>query len=619
MLRRAGLLALLRFASAASLADVKHVVMLMQENRSFMHYLGTLKGVRGFADPNVQINPNGLPVWYQYNRDVSSLTNDTDYLLPYWLNYLGGDWPNRTQCLSPGSNLWLPTQIAYNGGLNNLWPSSSAPQAWAYYKRQDIPFHYALADSFTVADHYQAGVMSATDPNRWMWQSGSINVPGGPQPLGAGGVVLDDNQTPGCEATDLNCVPLYWPATAEYYDAAGVDWGVFMNEYDYVTNNGLFYFDTFQNAPENSSLYQRGLAFSDQNSLDGFYSAAANGTLPEISWIFPPGAVNDGAWFMKNIVDAVTQGPNWDSTVLLICYDEGGGFGDTVWYHSPEGTAGEWFEDPYGELGYQFSGPGVRIPLFIISPFTRGGRVFTEHADHNSHILFVEQYLTAKGYENITTTQMSDWRRTHMSNLLNAFDFDNPDYSIPDLPSSPYPYTDDDGNIVGTYVACEATYSDVDPPVPYGNQTLEDSLYFEDGWKQVYGYLTEGHYLVFETNGFALTNPGTNDSSDVTTTAATTDHENISQRWILHALSDADDDFGKFEISSAADGRYITVDASLTSGNSTAGVFGIAYIGGGGYTLQNSEGKYLSVGSSDSLELASSGSSWGIYSVTYHS
>lgn len=65
-----------------------------------------------------------------------------------------------------------------------------------------------------------------------------------------------------------------------------------MNEYNYVTNNGLFYFSEFQNAPVNSSLYQRGLAFSDENSLDGFYAAAANGTLPEVSWIFPPGAVN---------------------------------------------------------------------------------------------------------------------------------------------------------------------------------------------------------------------------------------------------------------------------------------------------------------------------------------
>lgn len=82
------------------------------------------------------------------------MTNETDYLLPYWLNYMGDDWPNRTQCLNPGSNEWLPTQTAFNGGLNDQWPAASAPQAYGYYKREDIEFHYALADAFTVADHY---------------------------------------------------------------------------------------------------------------------------------------------------------------------------------------------------------------------------------------------------------------------------------------------------------------------------------------------------------------------------------------------------------------------------------------------------------------------------------
>lgn len=127
---------------------------------------------------SAKVPSQGLPyTWVAQqhrNRNVSTLTDATDYLLPYWLNYLGGDWPNRTQCLSPGSNLWLPTQAAFNGGLNDMWAvgvqssldpnlaqltslcwqTSSAPQAWGYYKREDIPFHYALADTFTVADHY---------------------------------------------------------------------------------------------------------------------------------------------------------------------------------------------------------------------------------------------------------------------------------------------------------------------------------------------------------------------------------------------------------------------------------------------------------------------------------
>jgi phospholipase C len=68
---------------------------------------------------------------------------------------------------------------------------------------------------------------------------------------------------------------------------------------------------------------------------------------------------------------------------------------------------------------------GVRVPFYIISPWTRGNRVFTERADHNSQILFIENWLTAKGYGGIVTDQMVSWRREHMSDLVNAFDFDN--------------------------------------------------------------------------------------------------------------------------------------------------------------------------------------------------
>lgn len=230
-----------------------------------------------------------------------------------------------------------------------------------------------------------------------------------------------------------------------------------------------------------------------------------------------------------------------------------------------------------------------------------------------------------------------------MSNLLNAFDFDNvrfdslcqgwvnerntsltsselqPDYSIPELPSSPYPYTED-GLIVGTYVLCEAIYSDVDPTVPYGNQTLEEALYFEDGFKQVYGALNEGHFLVFEANGYAIANSAADNTSSagLTATSATADHEDPSQRWILHAISDLDEDFGKFEISSAVDGTYLTTDASLTSDISSAGTYSIAYIGNGLYTLDNADGKFLSVAEDGQIELSDVSEQWQIFSVTYH-
>lgn len=108
----------LTVAANGSLADIKHVVLFMQENRAFDHYFGTMSGVRGFSDPNVQVNGN-RSVFYQ---DVNSkLSNDTDYLLPWYLNYLGGTWPEATQCMVAGDNGWQDNHAALNGDLNNHW------------------------------------------------------------------------------------------------------------------------------------------------------------------------------------------------------------------------------------------------------------------------------------------------------------------------------------------------------------------------------------------------------------------------------------------------------------------------------------------------------------------
>lgn len=174
---------------------------------------------------------------------------------------------------------------------------------------------------------------------------------------------------------------------------------------------------------------------------------------------------------------------------------------------------------------------------------------------------------------------------------------------------------------MGTSVLCEATYSDVDPTVPYGNQTLQGALYFEDGFKQVYGDLNEGHSLVFEANGYAIANSVSNDSSSgsLVATAATADHEVASQRWILHATSELDEDFGKFLISSAVDGTYLTTTAALTSDSSSAGTYNVAYVSNGLYTLEDSDGKYLSVTEDGQIELSDVVGKWYAFSVTYHS
>ncbi|OJJ34830.1 hypothetical protein ASPWEDRAFT_51087 [Aspergillus wentii DTO 134E9] len=575
-----------RPVAGGSLKDIEHVVIFMQENRSWNSYFGTMAGVRGFNDPNVQVNPDGLPVWHQLVDP--KVSDKAQTLLPWYLGYQGGNSTEAIQCMAAGSNGYQENQAAINHGLNNHWVMNNTAWSWGYLKRNDIPVHFAIAEGWTTGDMYQEGQITATCPNRVTLVSGSVNVPGGPQTPDQGGPYLDNNETPGCE-NGINCYPLKWKTIFEYYEEAGVSWQVYQDRNNF-DDNPLAYFQQFQKAPKSSPLAQKGLAYL---GLEGFYAAAANGTLPEVSFIVgpaelsehPPYMPKDGAWLQKKVVDAVTTSPKYSSTLLMISYDESGGFGDHVTpFHSPEGTPGDWMEDPYGLFGNISVGPGVRLPFTMISPWTRGNRVFTERADHNSQILFLEEWLTARVHENVQTDEMVHWRREHMSNLVNALDLDHPDLSIPHIPDAEEPATNSKGGYVGSS-NCEAQYSEPRPPVPYGEQETSEALWFEEGYKECVGYLTEGRYLVFERAGRALTNTG--NTTQVTTAAASPDHNAKNQRWVVHYSSGEESQI--FKISSALDGRWLGQDGSLlpsTKGKQAAEVK-VTFLGNGrGYSLQ---------------------------------
>jgi hypothetical protein len=85
----------------------------------------------------------------------SSLSHQTDYLLPWYLNYLGGNWSEATQCMVAGSNSYEPNQLAYNNGLNNHWALNNTPWSWGYFKREDLPVQFAMAEGYTSNDMYQ--------------------------------------------------------------------------------------------------------------------------------------------------------------------------------------------------------------------------------------------------------------------------------------------------------------------------------------------------------------------------------------------------------------------------------------------------------------------------------
>jgi phospholipase C len=189
-----------------SLRDIKHVVMLMQENRSFDHYFGTLAGVRGFNDPKALTLHTGRSVFYQPDAESRD-----GYLLPFHLD----THSTSAQAIPSTSHAWDVQHKAWNNGKMDSWLPAhrnadglAAPYVMGYYTRNDIPFQFALAESFTVCDNYFSSMFGPTWPNRMFWMTGTNDADGR-----NGGPIID-NVTPFGGYT--------WTTYAERLEKAGV-------------------------------------------------------------------------------------------------------------------------------------------------------------------------------------------------------------------------------------------------------------------------------------------------------------------------------------------------------------------------------------------------------------
>jgi phospholipase C len=416
------------------LRDIKHVVLLMQENRSFDHYYGTFPGVRGFGDPDILIQTSGTQAGKSvlFQPDPS---NTSGFLLPFHLDTL----TTSAQAIPSTSHVWLVQHSVLANGANNNWlPAHLAadgpkngPFTMGYYEEQDIPFQRALASAFTIMDNYFCSLLGPTHPNRYMWMTGTID------PTGAdGGPALDNNITNGAYT---------WKTYAESLDEAGVSWKVYQEADNYGTNV-LEYFKQFRTAPTSSSLFQNGMTV---RSAGQFELDAINDNLPTVSWIFAPSTQsehpnflpNAGAAFVASKIDAIAANPEvWAKTVFLLTYDENDGIFDHVAPPiPPAGTEGEYVtvaKSPGGTTSDSlWVGPGFRVPTIIVSPWTAGGWVFSEQSDHTSHLQFLEKIT------GVPAPNISDWRRANMGDLTKAFRFDSFDPKPPRIFDTSGPLT----------------------------------------------------------------------------------------------------------------------------------------------------------------------------------
>ncbi|MER6940789.1 phospholipase C, phosphocholine-specific, partial [Nocardioides sp. NPDC000441] len=411
-----------------TIRDIEHVVVLMQENRSFEHYLGTLRGVRGFGDPHPAILPSGKSVWHQPNGDGELLPfhPEVDDLGAAFLEGLPHSWPDGQQ--------------AINGGRYDRWVPAKGTTTMAYLQRQDAAFHFALADAFTVCDAYYCSFIGNTDPNRYYMLSGWTGNDG----KGGGPVLYNDE------------AGYDWTTYAERLEKAGVSWKVYQDEGTglnaegdnwwgwtkdaYIGNygdNSLLYFNRFQDAQPGDPLFEKARtgtrAIDGQDYFEILRADVEADNLPSISWIAAPEAfsehsnwpTNYGAWYIAKVLDALTSNPEvWAKTALFITYDENDGFFDhlvpphinspLVPGESTVSTENELYTGSHGDGHY---GLGPRVPMFVVSPWSVGGWVSSETFDHTSILRFMEERF------GVAEPNITPWRRAVCGDLISAFDF----------------------------------------------------------------------------------------------------------------------------------------------------------------------------------------------------
>ncbi|MBV9993211.1 MAG: hypothetical protein JOZ72_18205 [Alphaproteobacteria bacterium] len=387
-----------------SVSKIKHVVILCQENRSFDHYFGFFAdnlGAEGFA-------AKGLT----YRDDAGKGFH------PHHVRQFCDDDPDHG---------WDASHAKWNGGAMDGWVKAEGGAATAigYYTEPDHLYHVKLAKAFTLADHNFCAQIGPTLPNRlYLWSGTSGWNYMSP---------ADTSSLPYNNPSLTNPPPvLNWPTMADVLDAAGLPWKCYSVADGSVPSaigafNPLIFFQQMLSDP-------RKLARATAD-IGEFFADLAAGTLPAVSWIVteavvsehPPAPPDMGQLLAARVVDALKASSAWESSVLFLTYDEGGGFFDHVapgvLEHVPAGLP----------LAGTAVGPGFRVPLFVVSPWARPGHVFKGIVDHTSILQFVERtFSTRKNPVHLPTI---DPARRELFSLAHAFDFGQA-MNSPSLPTA---------------------------------------------------------------------------------------------------------------------------------------------------------------------------------------
>ncbi|HEY0189892.1 MAG TPA: alkaline phosphatase family protein [Kofleriaceae bacterium] len=354
MKRRDALKAIGRIGAAASVArflpscgggssgpgTIDTYVYMMMENRSYDHFFGARSALEG--KPGDGLDLSGMTM---FNKDLNG-----QIVYPFH--------PDRLSlCDVDPPHGWDPLHAAWNSGANDGFLAqhqkqydATQQQVMQYLTRNELPVSWALADQYATADRWFCSVMGPTWPNRFYWHTGT-----------SGG--LKDNNLPGTN--------LPWPSIYNRLNDKGVDWAYYFGSVPVVS--AIANVDVSKNV----------------KYFDDFADDAKAGKLPSVVYIDPVFNGNDdhppvhpinGQELISMVYTALANSPHWKSCMLVITYDENGGFYDHV---SPPSTV-----DDQAALG--FTQMGFRVPTMVVGPYVKTGHVSSTVYDHCSALRELE-------------------------------------------------------------------------------------------------------------------------------------------------------------------------------------------------------------------------------------
>ncbi len=381
--------------------------------------------MRGFNDRTAIQLPTGRSAFYQpINK------NESEYMLPFPINTL----TTSAACMDAPLMCFIGDTLIHDEGRYDAWNTARDPgMGMSHWTREDFPYYFTLLDNFLVGDQYFQSTFTETNPNRLHFFSGSNGLS-----VGQRAIIDNEEHSPGWT----------WETFAETLENANVSWRVFQEE-DNFDDNGNAWFASFQSAQPGSPLYEKGIR-PVPDLVAAFAATVEADALPSVSWLIAPEALSEhaanhppaGEDLTARLLAVMRANPAvYAKTLFVLNYDEGGQFFDHHWTPTPPMFApadGASTVDVTSEIFMSALAPsvhlpiglGFRVPLVMVSPWTRGPLVLSEVLDHTALLKLVERRF------NVTCPNISPWRRAITGDATAAFDFARPDYSWPDLPDT---------------------------------------------------------------------------------------------------------------------------------------------------------------------------------------